>query len=112
MLERMDEMLERPSVDPHGDPIPTATGKVPETRRESLRTCDLGGRVRVARITDQRAEFLQLLERHRLKPGRVVEVLSRDNLAETVEIAPEGGDSLQLGFRAADRVLVETTKHR
>jgi DtxR family Mn-dependent transcriptional regulator len=109
LLERMDEMLERPSVDPHGDPIPTATGKVPETRLDSLRTCGVGGRMRVARVTDQRAEFLQLLERHRLKPGRVVEVLSRDNLAETVEIAPEGGEPLQLGFRAAGRVLVEST---
>src|SRR5688500_15281176 len=28
VLERMDNLLERPSVDPHGDPIPTARGKL------------------------------------------------------------------------------------
>jgi DtxR family Mn-dependent transcriptional regulator len=107
LLERMDEMLGQPSVDPHGDPIPTAAGQVPDVQQESLRTCPVGERLRVARVTDQRAEFLQLLERHRLKPGRSLQVLSRDDLTETVEVAPDAGHALQLGFRAADRVLVE-----
>jgi DtxR family Mn-dependent transcriptional regulator len=109
LLERMDEMLGHPSADPHGDPIPSPAGQVPDVPQESLRTCSVGGRLRVARVTDQRAEFLRLLERHRLTPGRDVQVLSRDDLAETVEIRPEGGEALQLGFRAADRVLVEPT---
>jgi DtxR family Mn-dependent transcriptional regulator len=107
LLERMDEMLGQPSVDPHGDPIPTAAGQVPDVQQESLRTCPVGERLRVARVTDQRAEFLQLLERHKLKPGRSLQVLSRDDLTETVEIVPDAGSPLQLGFRAADRILVE-----
>jgi DtxR family Mn-dependent transcriptional regulator len=107
LLERMDEMLGQPSVDPHGDPIPTAAGLVPDVQQESLRTCPVGKPLRVARVTDQRAEFLQLLERHRLKPGRPLQVLSRDDLTETVEIEPDAGPPLQLGFRAAARVLVE-----
>jgi len=109
LLERMDELLGHPSVDPHGDPIPTAAGQVPDVAQESLRTCPTRERLRVARVTDQRAEFLQLLERHRLKPGRSVRVLARDELTETVEVQPEEGPSLQMGFRAADRVLVEST---
>ncbi len=107
LLERMDELLGQPSVDPHGDPIPTAAGQVPRVRQESLRTCPTGERLRVARVTDQRSEFLQLLERHRLKPGLALLVLERNELTETVRIEPEEGQPLQLGFRAADRVLVE-----
>ncbi len=107
LLERMDEILGRPSVDPHGDPIPTPAGQVPDVCQESLRTCALGERLRVARVTDQRAEFLQLLERHGLKPGRWLRILSRDELTETVEVQPDEAVSLQLGFRAAERVLVE-----
>jgi DtxR family Mn-dependent transcriptional regulator len=107
LLERMDEMLGHPSVDPHGDPIPTAAGHLPEAPHESLRTCAVGAPLLVARVTDQRAEFLQLLERHRLKPGLPLQVLARDDLTETVRIEPAEGDALQLGFRAAERVLVE-----
>jgi DtxR family Mn-dependent transcriptional regulator len=107
LLARMDELLGKPSFDPHGDPIPTEAGQIPELPRESLRTCPTGERLRVARVTDQRSEFLQLLERHRLKPGLALQVLDRDELTETVQIEPEEGQPLQLGFRAADRVLVE-----
>jgi DtxR family Mn-dependent transcriptional regulator len=107
LIDRMDEMLGRPEVDPHGDPIPTAGGAVPEQHHTNLLSCDLNRDVRVARITDQRAEFLRLLERHRLMPGRRATVEARDEMAETVRIRPEDSDTFQLGFRAASRVLVE-----
>lgn len=109
LLERMDEILGHPSVDPHGDPIPTAAGKLPEVQHENLLTCGLAKPMRVARVTDQRSEFLQLLERHQLKPGKQVSVESRDELAETVHVKPEEGEPFQLGFRAASRVQVERT---
>jgi DtxR family Mn-dependent transcriptional regulator len=108
LLERMDEMLGRPSADPHGDPIPSATGALPEVRLESLLSSPLDVRLRVARVTDQRSEFLRLLERHRLKPGLCVRVAARDPLAEMVIIQPEDGEPMQLGFQAAGRVLVES----
>jgi DtxR family Mn-dependent transcriptional regulator len=107
LLERMDEMLGRPAVDPHGDPIPTAAGQVTDVPRDDLCSCPIGVDLRVARVTDQRAAFLQLLDRHRLKPGSTLRVLVRDELAETVEIEPGRGKPLQLGFRAAGRILVE-----
>jgi DtxR family Mn-dependent transcriptional regulator len=107
LLDRIDEMLDRPSFDPHGDPIPTPGGQVPRMPQDSLCTCPLGLRVRVARVTDQRASFLRLLERHRLKPGEALRVEDRDELAETVEVRPDGAPTLRLGFHAAARVLVE-----
>jgi len=107
MLQRMDEMLGRPSVDPHGDPIPSPGGEVKSLRRDNLLSCPTGVPLRVARVIDQRAEFLQLLERHRLKPGATVRIDARDDLTEMVLIHPEGLEPVQLGFRAAERILVE-----
>ena len=107
LLERMDEMLDRPSFDPHGDPIPTAAGQVPEVKQDSLSTCPVGVRLRLARVTDQRVEFLRMLELHRLKPGDFLRVVTRDEMMETVEVQPENGQQLQLGFPAARRVFVE-----
>ena len=37
-LDRLDEFLRRPSTDPHGDPLPSASGKVSELRGEDSRT--------------------------------------------------------------------------
>jgi DtxR family Mn-dependent transcriptional regulator len=106
LIERMDEILGRPSVDPHGDPIPSACGTVVEHDHQNLLKCPLQTPLQIARVIDQRSEFLQLLERHALMPGRLATVRSRDELAETVEILPDGGESLQLGYHAAARILV------
>jgi len=107
LIERMDQMLGRPAVDPHGDPIPTAGGNIDEADRPSLLTCRTGEAVRIARVTDQRPEFLQLLERHGVMPGRNVVVESHDELAETIGVRTEDGPSFQLGFPAASRILVD-----
>jgi DtxR family Mn-dependent transcriptional regulator len=108
LIAKMDEMLGHPSSDPHGDPIPSARGEVDPSDHPSLLLCPLETPVRVARVTDQRTEFLQLLERHGLMPGRRAVVKTRDELADTVEVDPDSGPSLRLGFRAASRILVET----
>lgn len=107
LIERMDEMLGRPSADPHGDPIPTAGGRFDDRDRPDLLSCEAGTALLVARVVDQRADFLELLERHGVMPGRRVVVSQRDELTETLRIAPQDGEPLQLGFQAASKVLVE-----
>lgn len=105
LIERIDQMLGHPTVDPHGDPIPTSAGLVERPDHPSLLTCPLSQHLEITRVIDQRSEFLQLLERHGLMPGRRAEVTARDPLAETVQIRPDGGEVLQLGFLAASRIL-------
>jgi DtxR family transcriptional regulator, Mn-dependent transcriptional regulator len=107
LIERMDAMLGRPAADPHGDPIPTAGGEfLAGAPNESLLSCSLGVLHVVARVTDQREEFLRLVESHGLKPGRKIVVRSRDAWMDTVDIEPDGESPLRLGFRAASRILV------
>lgn len=107
LIERMDEMLGYPSVDPHGDPIPDVHGMVEEVVLSNLLVCDLGTPQRVARVGDQSREFLQLLERRGLKPGSQLIVEDRDEAADAVELRLETGEGMTLGFRAASKILVE-----
>ncbi len=107
LIERMDAMLGSPAFDPHGDPIPGAALEVRSSGPcQDLLECPLGASLTVARVTDQRPEFLRLLEEHGVRPGRRLRVEVRDGVTETAEIVPEGGRTLRLGFRAATRVLV------
>jgi DtxR family Mn-dependent transcriptional regulator len=107
LIERMDEMLGSPSVDPHGDPIPDAHGVVAAPILPSLLTCALGAGLRVARVADQSREFLQLVDRRGLKPGSGVRVEHRDEAADTVDLRLETGEPLSLGNRAASKIFVE-----
>src|SRR5262245_36588377 len=91
LIERMDEMLGFPSVDPHGDPIPDVHGLVEETVLPSLVDCELKVPVKVTRVGDQSREFLQLLEKRGLKPGSLLRVEVRDEAADAVELRLEAG---------------------
>ncbi|MEO7794358.1 MAG: metal-dependent transcriptional regulator [Thermoanaerobaculia bacterium] len=110
LIERMDEMLDRPAVDPHGDPIPTAALKVQTLDYSTLADLgagEIGLRCRVARIADQSPEFLRLVEKVGLRPGRKVRVTARDEAADTLEIELDRGRRASLGLRAAGKIFVE-----
>src|SRR5882672_594672 len=78
LIERIDEMLGRPAVDPHGDPIPDPDGVLERRPLDSLLSCPLHEPVTISRVTDQDPEFLRFIERRDLKPGAIVEVEERD----------------------------------
>jgi DtxR family Mn-dependent transcriptional regulator len=105
LIDRIDEMLGRPQVDPHGDPIPSAEGRVEVPAYETLLTCALNEEVRVSRVSDQDREFLHFIERHDLKPGAVVQVTERDPAADSVRV--KGSREFTIGARAASKVLVQ-----
>jgi DtxR family Mn-dependent transcriptional regulator len=107
LIERIDAMLGRPAVDPHGDPIPSAEGFVAPTDGVDLTTAPIGARVRVTRVIDQEADFLRFVERCDLTPGRAVVVTSRDLAADAVHITTEDGRGITIGTRAAGKVLVQ-----
>src|SRR5215218_8557265 len=79
LIERIDEMLGRPTHDPHGDPIPTAEGAMRTVPLDNLLTCPLNTPLRVTRIADQDPAFLRFLEHNDLKPGESIEVETRDS---------------------------------
>src|SRR5687768_6497361 len=57
LIERIDELLGHPEVDPHGDPIPSREGELVQRELDSLLTCPLNTPVTVMRVTDQDAAF-------------------------------------------------------
>jgi DtxR family Mn-dependent transcriptional regulator len=109
LIERIDEMLGRPTHDPHGDPIPNPEGAIARRDLDSLLTCPIGTPLRVTRIADQDPAFLRFIESNDLKPGRPVEVQSRDAAADSVQIRGRDQKTLTIGARAASKLLVEPT---
>jgi hypothetical protein len=93
--------------DPHGDPIPDAPGVVDEPELASLLSAPVGVAVRVVRVDDQSAEFLQLVERRGLMPGSRATVEIRDEAADAVDLRLADGGRLSLGMRAASKILVQ-----
>src|SRR5262249_3289097 len=106
LIERIDEMLGRPTHDPHGDPIPSAEGAVANRHFDSLLTCPIGTPLKVTRIADQDPAFLRFIESNDLKPGEAVEVEARDAAADAVMLRRKDRQ-ITIGARAASKLLVE-----
>lgn len=105
LIDRIDAFLGHPSVDPHGDPIPSADGSLKEPEGIPLARLPRGQQFRVVRVVDQDPAFLRYLS----ECG-----LDLHALGELAENRPEAGAlvirlenrSVALGHDAAAKVLV------
>jgi DtxR family Mn-dependent transcriptional regulator len=75
MEERIYNVLGRPGLDPHGDPIPSRGGEISSVIDRPLTECAAGGRSTVRRVSDRDAGKLRALEEMGLTLGARVEVL-------------------------------------
>jgi DtxR family Mn-dependent transcriptional regulator len=109
LVDRIDAMLGHPLVDPHGDPIPTAEGTMPDAAaidQVDLLGAPLATPLVVTRVLDQDAEFLRYVEDHHLMPGSGIVVEARDPGSDAVRLRSAVGTETTLGTRAASRILV------
>lgn len=106
--ERIAAYLGHPTVDPHGDPIPTKEGTMISVEVAPLATLSEGETAVVARIIDDaNSEMLRYLAELELTPGTQLQV---------VEVAPFDGpitiriDSQEqiIGYNIAESILVTT----
>ena len=107
VLEKIDAFLGHPELDPHGDPIPSAAGTIPDRELRPLDICDEGQEARIGRIEDQEEGFLQYLESNSLVPGKRVTVSAVDREAGLISVKFSDGKDCSLGLPAARKIHVE-----
>ena len=105
---RIAAWLGDPTHDPHGDPIPTLGGELPERAERRLSQLAPGDRATVARVPDTDAEQLRALMAVDLTPGARLRVRTVDTALGTltVEVA---GHPLILSLGVAAQVQVHAT---
>jgi DtxR family Mn-dependent transcriptional regulator len=110
VLDRLDALLGHPAADPHGDPIPTRHGKIDADVYATLATCATDRPLRIVRVTDQSAGFLQFVDQNGLQPGARLRVADRNLAAGLVTLKKNGGRALALSLAAAGKILVAPAK--
>ena len=109
LVDRIDRVLGYPTRDPHGDPIPSADGRVHRPDAARLSEIPVGARVRIERISDSDNAMLQYFASRGLVVDTCLEVHPGEPYAETVTVAPvDGGDPVSLGTAAAQAIWVST----
>lgn len=106
VLERLDAFLDYPAIDPHGDPIPDATGQLDEGARTPLGALNAGQRATVARVSDQDPAFLEFAARHGLRPGVRIVIVDVSPEADAVRVRVATKQAVSLSLRAAQKIFV------
>jgi DtxR family Mn-dependent transcriptional regulator len=69
LLDRIDEMLDHPTHDPHGAPIPDAQGNLPAPEGVPLSDCE-AGQYQLLRVAEDDPGFLDWLAQQNSNPAR------------------------------------------
>lgn len=105
LIDRIDDFLGRPSVDPHGDPIPKADGSLDVCDGRTLADCPAGYEFSLARVLDQSPEFLRFLSEAGLSLGIRGRIAANRPAAGAVTVNVQGAETT-LGRDAAEKILV------
>jgi DtxR family Mn-dependent transcriptional regulator len=112
LSEELEELiaakLGNPTIDPHGDPIPTADLEIVERDTVSMEALQAGDAGRFVRISDSDPEMLRYLGARGIAPGDRFEVLERQPFGGPIVARFGGCDEVHpLGGRLAAAMRVE-----
>jgi DtxR family Mn-dependent transcriptional regulator len=74
LIKKLDEFLETPTTDPHGDPIPDVHGKLPVIKQVNLCGIALKKPVIVSSVANQSTQMLDMLKHYGIAIGTRITV--------------------------------------
>src|SRR5687768_12786649 len=77
LTQRLEEYLGFPQFDPHGDPIPSASGELKESKRSMLSEIATGVTCQVVGVKDSSTDFLKYLHQINVGIGTKIKVLEK-----------------------------------
>lgn len=87
LIEKLDEYLGFPKVDPHGDPIPDTKGKIKALQQVMLATLKPGADSIIVAVKDSDSQLLKYLDKIGARPGKTIKVIEREEYDGSMEVS-------------------------
>lgn len=108
LIDKLDESLNYPKYDPHGDPIPDATGKFTFRLQKPLIQVQPGEKVKVVGVKDHKTSFLKYLDSIPLAIEQTIEVQEKIDFDDSLIIKLNDDKSWTLTAIAAENIFVKS----
>ncbi|GGG62144.1 metal-dependent transcriptional regulator [Epilithonimonas arachidiradicis] len=105
-FDKMDEILNYPKIDPHGEPIPDKDGNVIQPDLKKLSKCRENETVELASVTTSSEEFLNFLNKRNLSLGTEIKVLQKEDFDQSIKVSYNGQEE-NFSKTVCDRLLVK-----
>ncbi len=110
LVERLDTFLGNPQFDPHGDPIPTPAGHMPDVPSQLMADLLPNETACLLGVLDHSAAFLQHLDRSGLVLGCTVNVSEISPFDRSMRVTIPPKQSLFVSYDVARNLLVGPPK--
>ena len=110
LIDALDEFLGFPRVDPHGDPIPDAQGRIVTAKQVNLTELPLQKPGFVTHVSDQSSEILEMLRHKQIAIGTRLEVRKKfdfDNSFELLVGTGRSRSSISISEQLAKNIYVK-----
>ena len=102
---RMDELLNYPKADPHGEPIPDTQGKLPIEKSTPLSKESVGKKVRIIAVAVDEKSFLDHLNAKGLQIGDTISIVRRELFDGSITILRSKKEII-LSHQVSENILV------
>jgi DtxR family Mn-dependent transcriptional regulator len=104
-IDKLDEYLGYPKFDPHGDPIPDRSGRIPATRYKLLSNAAAEKDYTIAKVSDSSMEILKYLSKIGLKLNSKIHLNEKIEFDGSVLITL-GGKKHLLSGKMSENIFV------
>ncbi|MBV6879702.1 metal-dependent transcriptional regulator [Epilithonimonas ginsengisoli] len=105
-FDKMDEILNYPKMDPHGEPIPDKDGNVLQPDHKKLSKCKENETVELASVTTSSEDFLNFLNKRDLSLGTKLKILQIEGFDQSMLVAYNGREE-NFSKTVCERLLVK-----
>lgn len=108
-FEKMDELLNYPTVDPHGSPIPDKEGNIAHPHYVALSDCQAGDEFVLRAVDNARDDFLSFLNERKLCLGARLTILAVASFDGSMKVQYDSEETHieTLSQRVCERLLGE-----
>ncbi|WP_178991102.1 metal-dependent transcriptional regulator [Winogradskyella schleiferi] len=89
LIDQLDDFLEFPSHDPHGDPIPDKNGNFKHIEKIRLAKAEIGVAYQCVGVDDSSSAFLQYLDSNNIGLGKIITIMHKEPYDNSVKIKLE-----------------------
>ena len=107
LIDKLDEFLDFPRFDPHGDPIPDSNGKIETTKQVCLTDVPINKPGIVVHVSDQSSEMLELLGHKKIRIGTRLEVKKKFSFDQSMEIKVRQQPPTHISWDLAKNIFVK-----
>jgi DtxR family Mn-dependent transcriptional regulator len=110
LTDRLEEFLDHPRYDPHGDPIPDKHGRMESREELLLSELDEGDRAQIVGVRDSSADFLRYLDKMGLSLGSELRAIEHFRFDGSRNLEKEDGEQFTVSFQVAQNLYVKRKK--